>query len=98
MKVDLKSQTKLCEDGFENSNHRFLNMLANGLEQKVKTIVPEINSAIIGKTVQGSKINLVYTGEVVPKTEEEYDDIKNKIHNLINTLQNPTNLLRILKE
>lgn len=98
MKIDLKSQTRLCEEGFENSNHKFLNMLANGLEQRVKTLVPEIESAVFGKTVQGNNINLMLTGEIVPKTEEEYNDIKNKVHNLIETLKNPTNLFAILKE
>ncbi len=85
-------------NGFKVSNHRLLNMIANGLTKLIDKKVPGLKLKYGGKSINDNTVSAVLTGEIIFSNKDEFDNASDKIRSTMQQLQNQSNLITILKE
>ena len=83
-------------NGFEVSNHTFLNQLIGGLQQRVSQTAPGLTISPVDKKSSKGMIELTLIGQVVLEDAESVEDAAEKTRQLLDSLKNPSNLLSLL--
>lgn len=94
----MKDKLQSVNDGFEISNHRFLNMVANGISALVQEAVPKFVLKYTGKSSSDNRISAVLIGEKTFATKNDLDDASDKIKSIMRSIKNPSDLISALKE
>jgi hypothetical protein len=84
------------KDGFDTSNHSFLNTISNGLIGKIADISPELELVPSGKSVSGPKINLTLSGQIIVNNTDELHDIDTKVRQFMDSIRNPANFIPLI--
>ena len=92
------SQFQLVQNGFSVSNHHFLNTIANGITKVVGETVPGLKLQYVGKSISNNKISAMLVGQIVLDDANKIGDASNKVNEIMQKLQNPSNLISIIKE
>lgn len=94
--MKVSEQLKYVNDGFEISNHAFLNQIILGVQRKIQQDVPGLSLKAGEKSEAGTKIKVVLTGSVVTADTDEHERISRNINNIVNDLKNPFDLLALI--
>lgn len=94
--MKVSDQLKTVLSHFEVSNHRFLNMIAAGVQNKLQQNIPDMQLKISGKSQDGTIIKLRITGTKITKDADDFDRVSNNVRHTIDGLKNPSDLLSIL--
>lgn len=84
------------KDGFETSNHSFLNAISTGLINEIVSISPELELIPSNKSVNGSKISLKLSAQVVVNSTDELHDVDAKIRQFMDSIRNPANFISLI--
>lgn len=93
----MNDQLNSLNSGFNVSNHRFLNMIANSIAELIAKNVPGLKLQYTGKSVSGNSISAVLIGEVQLVNENDVDRASDKVRTVMQGLKNPTNLIEAIK-
>lgn len=95
--MKVQDQIKSVENGFDVSNHTFLNQLTDGLQKRIGEIVPDLSIIPTGKKAGKGNISLTLMGQVTLENMEDKDHMDEKVRQLMNSLKNPAYLLALVK-
>lgn len=84
------------KDGFDTSNHTFLNAISNGLIKEIVNISPDLELVPSGKSVNGSKISLTLSCQVIVSNADELQNIDTKVRQFIDSIRNPANFTSLI--
>ncbi len=88
---------KPTQNGFDVSNHKFMNQLATGLQSRVEETVPDLTMVPTGKTASKGIVSFTLVGQVTLSDADAKDSVNDKVRQLMDTLKNPSNLLSLLQ-
>lgn len=93
----IKEELQQVNDGFDISNHRFLNMIANGISKLIAKDVPGLKLRYTGKSIKGNVVSAVLIGEIHLNNPDELDRASDKVKTTMQGLKNPTNLIEVIE-
>lgn len=96
--MKVSDQLKQVKNGFEVSNHVFVNKLMVGLQKEVSQTIPDLKLQPINK--QGGKglFSVTLTGQIaLDPVSDDPKRTQDKIRQLMDSLKNKSNLLSLLK-
>lgn len=91
-------QVEQISEKFDVSNHIFLNMVSNGIQQKTEQLVPDLLLVPINKKMSKGEISMTLVGQVVLDDANDINNVDNKIRQMMDSLKNPSNLLSLLRK
>ena len=95
--MKVSEQLVPIDSGFDVSNHTFVNQIMNGLQQEITETVPDLIITPMGKEASKGKISVMLKGQITLANAEDMDNVNEKVHQLMNSLKNPSNLLSLLR-
>lgn len=82
--------------GFEISNHSFLNAIMAGLQKNISSISRDLELVPSGKSVNGRRITLRLSGQIIAKDENELGNIDTGVRQFIDSIRNPANFISLI--
>ena len=95
--MKVSEQLVSINNGFDISNHTFVNQLMDGLQQEITEIVPNLTVIPMGKEASKGKISVMLKGQIIIEDADSMSSVDDKIRQLMDSLKNPANLLSLLK-
>lgn len=85
------------KDGFEISNHAFVNAINAGISKKIRE-VSGLELVPSGKQVNGKNITITLSGQVVLGGSEELNQVDTKIRQFMDSIRNPSNFISLIEQ
>ena len=95
--MSVSKNVEMISDNFDVTNHRFMNMIANGVSQLIAQNIPGLQLRHSGKSINGNIMSSVLLGEMIV-SEDELKSVDDKVRNIIQGLKNPANLISVMQE
>lgn len=86
------------KDGFETSNHTFMNAIVSGLQKRISEVSPDLELVPSGKQVSGNKITLTLSGQIIVSTGDDLDNVDTKVRQFMDSIRNPSNFISLIDE
>jgi hypothetical protein len=83
-------------ENFAISNHKFINLLSDGIINIISKDIKGLDLKMVDKSESHRMISTSLIGQIVID-ENNKDDIGQRVENIMQRLQNPSNLLSLLK-
>jgi hypothetical protein len=79
------------------SNHRFFNMIAEGVQKHFEETIPGLKLVQSASSLTKVGGTTVLTGQITVKDEEEKESVDVKVRQTMDGLKNPSDLLSTIK-
>lgn len=96
--MKVSEQLVPISNGFDVSNHTFVNQIMNGLQQEITETVPDLTIIPMDKKASKGKISVTLKGQIILEDVADINSVDDKVRQLMNSLKNPSNLLSLLKK
>lgn len=90
-------QVKHIRKNVAVSNHRFFNMIAEGVQKHLEDTIPGLKLVQSASSLTKDGGAKVLTGQITVKDEEEKESVDAKVRQTMDGLKNPSDLLSTIK-
>ena len=90
-------QVKQLKNSVNVSNHRFFNMIIEGVQGHLEETVPGLKLVQSASSLTKDGGTTVLTGRMTVKDSEEKESVENKVRQTMDGLKNPADLLSTMQ-
>jgi hypothetical protein len=93
----VSDQIKGIKNAFDIKTHVFMNKLIVGLKEELQKVNPDVVVVPHGKKMSEEAISLVLKSEVICDNEEEAEQTKTKLIDVVKSINSPSDIESLIK-